>query len=415
MRAAARLAPPVPLQRREIRVLALLAIVAFAQGWTGTVITHTLAFTRETFGLDDHQISDVLALTRAFALLALAFSWWGDHRGRRLPLLVAFFLLPAANLATSFAGTVGSFAFAQSVARIGTIAIGALAVVVLAEEVRPMVRSYAVGLYVLVGSMGTGFGLLASSFAEASPEAWRWLFAVSSIPILALPLLIRHLDESAAFDADGVRPPLAAALGRGYGRRFWPLAGISFALAAFSGPAANFVLIRLENDLEWSALSAVLLLTLASSPGVVLGLLGGGRIADTVGRRPTEFAALFVGVSGGVLFYFSETGVILGIAIFVSTLGASAFGPAFASHRAELFPTSIRATAGAWVTNAAIFGGLAGFAGGRFLIEATSVPTTIAVLGGAVLASSTLIALLPETKGMHLDDVDVPLPQLPAV
>ena len=96
------LKPPVPLERREIRVLALLAIVALAQGWTGAVITHTLAFTRVTFDLSDSRISDILALTRAVALGALVFSWWGDNHGRRGPLLLAFFLVPTANLMTAF-------------------------------------------------------------------------------------------------------------------------------------------------------------------------------------------------------------------------------------------------------------------------------------------------------------------------
>ena len=120
MSALDHLKPPVPLERRELRVLALLAIVAFAQGWTGTVITHTLAFTRVTFGLSDAGISDVMAITRAVALSALVLSWWGDRHGRRGPLLLAFGILPTANLASAFAPDMLGFAALQSVARVGT-------------------------------------------------------------------------------------------------------------------------------------------------------------------------------------------------------------------------------------------------------------------------------------------------------
>ncbi|MCH7585955.1 MAG: hypothetical protein IH941_12490, partial [Acidobacteria bacterium] len=65
-------------------------------------------------------------------------------------------------------------------------------------------------------------------------------------------------------------------------------------------------------------------------------------------------------------------------------------------------PTEIRSTATAWIVNASIFGGLVGFAAGRFVVDAWGVPTTIAVLGGVLIVASSLIRLLPETKGLHL-------------
>ncbi len=116
------LAPPVPLTRREIGILALLAAAAFSQGWASNVFTHTLAYTRVTFGLSDQGIADIEAVVRATALLALLLSWWADRHGRRGPLLLAFLLIPAANLATAFAPSLPVFAALQGVARIGTIA-----------------------------------------------------------------------------------------------------------------------------------------------------------------------------------------------------------------------------------------------------------------------------------------------------
>jgi hypothetical protein len=52
------LAPPLPLARREIKILILLGLVAFSQGWAGNVLTHTLAFTRVTYDLSDAGIAD---------------------------------------------------------------------------------------------------------------------------------------------------------------------------------------------------------------------------------------------------------------------------------------------------------------------------------------------------------------------
>jgi len=392
------LRPSVPLTRREIGILALLATAAFSQGWASNVFTHTLAFTRVTFGLSDQGIADVEAVVRSTALIALLLSWWADRRGRRGPLLLAFLLIPAANLATAFAPSLAVFAGLQGVARIGTIALGALGLVMVAEEVNPAVRGYASATFALGLSMGTGFGLLIAPVAQTGDEAWRILFGISSLPLLLLPLLALRLRESRAF-RPGTRAPLTRALQGGLARYFWPMAGISFTVAAFTGPAAGFLNPRLVNDLAWGQGSASLLLVLASTPAVLLGLLGGGRAADVLGRRVTELVAAVLGVSGGIAVYFSEEGWVMALGVFFSILGASAFAPAFTAQRAELFPTEARATAGAWLVNAGIVGGLGGFLAGRFAIAAWGVPVTIAGLGGLLLASTALLALLPETKG----------------
>lgn len=394
--------PPQPISRREWVILGLFAVVALTQGWSGAVITHALPFAQEDFGWSDARVFDTLATVRAISLLALAFSWIGDTRGRRRPLLVAFVLLPAANLATALVADPLAFTGLQAVGRVGTIALGSLAVVVLSEEVSPAIRSYAIGIYALFGSLGTGLGLLVRPFADGADDGWRWLFAASALPLLAAPLLRSRLQESRAYVVPETRPPLAAVLRAPYRRNFWPLAGLAFAISAFTAPAANLALVRVENQLDWSAAAGSLLLAGASAPGVILGLLVGGRASDVWGRKPTEATGLVIGVIGGVAFYFVESSLLLGVSIFFANLGAFGIGPAFGSHRSELFPTEVRSTAAAWTVNASILGGLVGFAAGRFVVDAWGIPVTMAVLGGILLAASSLIALLPETKGLHL-------------
>lgn len=392
------LAPPARLTRREVGILTLLFLAAFSQGWASNVFTHALAYTRVTFGLSDQGIADVEAVIRATALLALVLSWRADRAGRRGPLLLAFFLIPAANLVTAFTGSLAAFAAFQGIARIGTIALGALGLVMVAEEVNPAIRGYASAVFALGLSMGTGFGLLLAPIAQTGDEAWRILFGISATPLVLLPLLAFRLRESRAFRA-GARAPLTFALRGGRARCFWPMAGLSFTVAAFTGPGAGFINPRLVNDLGWGQGSASVLLVLASTPAVILGLLGGGRAADLVGRRATELVSAVVGVAGGIAAYFSEEGWVIGLGVFLSILGASGFAPAFTAQRAELFPTEARATAGAWLVNAGILGGLAGFLIGRFVIGAWGVPVTIAALGGLLLASTALLLLLPETRG----------------
>jgi MFS family permease len=412
------LAPPQKISRREAVILGLFAIVALTQGWSGAAITHALPFAQDDFGWSDARVFDVLATVRAVSLLALALSWYGDHRGRRRPLLVAFVLLPLGNLATAIFADPLAFTGLQAMSRIGTIALGSLAIVVLSEEVEPAIRAYAIGIYAMFGSLGTGLGLLLRPLGDAGGDAWRILFVLSALPLLAAPFLRSRIGESRAYVQRVARPKLAAVARAPHGRRFWPMAGLAFAISAFTAPAANLALVRLENDLGWSAASASLLLALASAPGVAIGLLAGGRLSDIAGRRPAEAASLWIGVIGGVAFYFLESGLLMGLAIFVSTVGAFGAGPAFGSHRSELFPTEIRSTAAAWIVNASIGGGLVGFAAGRFVVDAWGVPTTIAVLGALLLVATSLILLLPETKGLHLSSSEAgtvpPIGAIPA-
>jgi len=396
------LRPPAPLERRELGILALFAVVAFTQGWTGTVITHALPFVREAFDLDDGDIFGLLSIVRAVALIGLLFSWWGDHRGRRTPLLVAFFMLGLFNLLTAFSPNFAAYIWLQAAARVGGAALAALSIVMIAEELNPAVRSYGLAIAALFASLGTGFGLLMRLLGETSPDGWRLLFGLSAIPMLALPLLAIRLRESRAFKQRDTRPPLREVFRAGMARYFWPMALLSMAVSAFTSPAANLALVRMESDLDWSAGAASLLLALTSAPGVTLGLLAGGRMADLIGRRPTEVISAFVGVGGGIVFYFSTTPWLMGVGIFVSMVGAFAFTPAFGAHRAELFPTRIRATAGAWLVNASITGGLLGFVAGRFVVDAWGIPLTIAFLGGILLLSTALVTLVPETRGIDL-------------
>ena len=125
-------------------------------------------------------------------------------------------------------------------------------------------------------------------------------------------------------------------------------------------------------------------------------------MADVVGRRWTQFVSIAIGVGGGIVFYQSANGWVMGAGITLSTLGAFAFAPAFAAHRSELFPTDVRATAAAWIVNAGIVGGLGGFAAGRFVVDAWGIPATITALGIVLLAASFVVFALPETRGMAL-------------
>lgn len=378
-----------------------MSLVGFVTGYGASSISHTLPFVRNSLDVSEGTMFLVFAVTRAVSLLGIVFAVAADRSGRREPFLVAFALVPVGNVLTGLVPHPLVFTLAQSITRIGVIAVAALAVVFLAEELTPGRRALGIGIYGVAGAMGAGLGLLVLPLAEAGSDVWRILFGATALGLLLLPLLNRFLGESRAYTRQSNAGNYADVLASGSGRYFYSLAGMAFFVAAFASPAFDFVLERLINDLEWSTSGARTMLIVFSGLGT-LGLIVGGRMADTIGRRTTCVVAIVLGVGGGVGFYFVSTGVLIGAAVFVGTLGATMLTPAFAALRSELFPTRIRATAAGMITNVAIVGALFGFIVGWLVVDSIGLPTTIAFLGVGLLASIYLVLQLPETQGKDL-------------
>ncbi len=386
---------------RDRRAIFLMSLVAFVSGYGASSISHTLPFARTALELSEGSMFWVFGITRAVSLLGLLFAVTADRGGRRGPFLVAFALIPSGNLLTGLLPHPVTFAVTQSLTRIGVVAVAALAIVILAEELTPGRRAFGIGLYALAGSMGAGVGLLILPLADTGDDMWRILFGFTALGLLVLPLLNRFLYESRAFARHTNAGSLAEVMASGAGPYFLLLAGVAFFIAAFASPAFDFVLERLINDLEWATRDATLMLVVFSGVGTV-GLLIGGRMADIVGRRLTTVIAIVLGVAGGVSFYFVETAPLLSAAVFVGTLGATMLTPAVAAHRAELFPTKIRATAAGMITNVAIVGSLFGFVLGATIVDSVGLPRTIGYLGIGLAAAAYMVMRLPETRGRDL-------------
>ncbi len=256
------LSPTETFTVSDRRIVFLLGIVAFVAGYAGAQMAHTLPFARLSLHLTEGTMALVFAGVRAASLLGVGFSIVADRRGRKLPLMAAYALLAAGSLLTAFVPVPAVYIVAQSGVRIGVVAIAGLGMVLLAEELTPGLRGYGMGLYGLAGSLGVGTGLLLLPLAERADEAWRILFALAGLSLLAIPLLLRFLPESRAFRT-GPAISFVSALRMGLSKHFWPLAGVSLFIAAFASPAFDFVLERLINDLGWQAGAARFLLIVA--------------------------------------------------------------------------------------------------------------------------------------------------------
>ncbi len=386
---------------RDRRALFLMSLVGLVVGYGAAMISSTIPFVRTALDLSEGGMFGVLAVTRALSLLGVAFAFAADREGRREPFLAAFALIPVGNLLTGLFPNPIIFTLTQSVTRIGVVAVAALSIVYLAEQLTPGRRAFGIGVYGVSGAMGGGLALLVLPFADTGDERWRLLFGFTALGVLVLPMLNRFLSESRAFVRTNTRVGYQAVMSSESAGYFWVLAGAAFLIAAFSGPAFDFVLERLITGLEWETRDAAMMLIVFSGLGTV-GLLVGGRIADVVGRRATMAVAIVIGLIGGVGFYFATTGVLIAASVFLGTLGATMLTPAFAATRTELFPTRLRATASGLITNTAIIGALLGFGVGRFIVDRIGLSQTILLLSVGLLVALWLVLQLPETKGKDL-------------
>lgn len=378
----------------------LLWLAGIAQGFVTVQAVNTVPFTRVTFGVTEAEMAGLLAWIRLAAVAALIFTIIGDRLGRKPPLLFAFSTMSLLGFATAFANSPLVFAALQSATRMAASAVALLAVVILAEQLRPGIRAYGISMYGAAASLGAGLGTLLLPIAERGDEAWRVLFAGGLLFLVMYPLLAKRLPESRIFHSREKLALREALFGSEAGA-FWLLAVLSFGAASFSAVAAGFVFERLIGQLGLSATTAVAI----SLGGGTLGGIGffvGGRAADTLGRRPTAIAAFVASGGGGLLLYWTDTIPLLVVGAFLAGLGAFAAVPALGSQRTELFDTSHRATATTLLNATGVFGAAAGLWLASQLIADVGLPRTVAGLSMALILAVIVQLLLPETRDRRL-------------
>ena len=144
----------------------------------------------------------------------------------------------------------------------------------------------------------------------------------------------------------------------GHGGRFWLLAASAFLLQLFTAPASQLMNEFLRDEEGFSALRITVFSLLTNTPGGI-GLVIGGRLADTRGRRIVGAVGVIAGtlltvamvlLGGWPMWVLSVAGAICG-AMVVPALGV--YGP-------ELFPTSLRGRANGGISILGVTGSVLG-------------------------------------------------------
>ncbi len=390
--------PPARLDPKTTRALTALAVLAFVDGYLGTVLTQTATFAAREFGASDRALGVALAVVRADVALAFVLVTLADRRGRRRLLLGCTAAGCALTVAGAAAPSLAWLAGSQVVSRGFVTAAVILLAVVAAEEVPAGSRAYSFGILVLTAALGAGLcaGLL--TLADLGPGAWRTLYLVPVLGLITLVPVGRKLPESRRFTAAHATATL-----RGHGWRLWLLAGSRFLLNLFLVPATQYQNQFLRAERGFSGAKISLFVIGTNTPGGI-GVVAGGRLADVRGRRIVAGVGLLGGVGATVTLYSTQGWPMWTAAVAASVIGAAVL-PALGVYGPELFPTSLRGRANGLLYVSDRLGGASGLLTVGFLagpLGTLGRPLALLALG-PLLLSVIVLTLFPETAGVELE------------
>ena len=142
-------------------------------------------------------------------------------------------------------------------------------------------------------------------------------------------------------------------------RRFVPL----LLLALFGAPASGFHNEFLRDERGFDG-GGIAIFTLVTSTPIGLGVLVGGYLAESWGRRPVAAIGLIAGSIGAVLS-FVLAGPPMWIAKLLGNIVGAIAVPAMAVYGPELFGTHDRGRANALIVTAGVIGSAIGLVSRR--------------------------------------------------
>jgi MFS family permease len=405
-------AAPEPIPAARAASVAAISAALLVVGYAGSLFTQALDFLAASYGASDADLGVALALTRVGTLFALLGAALADRRGRRRVLLAAVAGASAAAGASALAPNLAAFTACQVVVRGCVQVAGVVGFVAVTEEAPESSRAFLLALAGMASGAGFAVGAALLPVADLAPGAWRALFAVAGLGLLALPDLARRLSETERYRALGARAAAARSselLDPTYGGRFALVAAVVFLLALFGTPSLQFTNRYLQEVRGFSAADVLLLRAVTQGLPALVAIVVGGRLAETAGRRPVAARGALVLAVATAAFFLGD-GALLWLGMLVGTVAGAASGPALTAFNTELFPTEVRGRAG----GALLVVGVAGSVAGLLLVGSLAAPLghvgrAVAVTTAApILVALALVPRLPEGRGRALDELSPP-------
>jgi MFS family permease len=402
--------PPAAFTERQVALIATVSLAGAMAAFASALFGQNADSIAKTYNISDAGLSQALAVTRGGVLLALVAAALADRLGRRRVLIGTLVVLAAANAVSALAPTIATFTIAQTVVRAAVnaaVVVGGIAVI---EEAPESARAYAVAMLALASGAGFALSVILLPTAGFGPDGWRLAFGFSALTILLVPIIARNLTETTRFTSLTRRTERRGSLrevARGaYGGRFVLLAFVAFLTNVFSAPSAQLTNRYLADVRGFSSSGIALLRAVTNGVPGLFGILLGGRLAETRGRRPVASIGLLIATLLSVMFFLTS-GVALWIASTLMIVAAASTTLAVGTMDAELFPTEARGTSNAMLIVAGVTGSVVGLlVAGWLSAPLGGLGNAIAICGIApLLAAVFLLPRLPESGGRALDDV----------
>lgn len=403
---------PTTLSRYHKILFALLCTATVFEGFDTKLSNLLLPLLGDEFGAGPAELGKALSVLGFGAVVAFPVIRLADRVGRRPMMLVAVGGYALLTLLTAFSESLAQFAAVQFFAKTLLVTQLALGYVILSEELPAHLRGRANGLLGAFASVGAALPAVFLAPLEATELGWRGLFLLGAFPLLLMPAFWRILRETPAFvarkpGADSFRAHVATLLSPGLRRRFAGAALLWFTVNFSSMCTMFFFSYYAFNERGWTATDLQIVVP-AAVPFAFIGYVAGGRMADLVGRRAAAATFLLLATLVANIGYRAEGWWVIA-GSWVALQALQGIWPIANTITAELFPTEVRASAGAFAHN--LLGRMA------LVIGPPIVGSLAAALGStgdavALLSLSNLVLvplalwLVPETRGAELVSTD---------
>jgi MFS family permease len=382
---------------REVGVLGAVA-VAVAVGF-GIVAPAIPVFARE-FGVGRTAAGAVIS---AFAFARLVFALAGgrlvDRFGERLILAVGIGIVAVSSALAGLSQSYGQLLALRGIGGVGSAMFSIAAISLVLRVAGPEQRGRATGVFqggfLLGGVAGPPLGGVVASWSIRAPF-FLYAGTLAVAGGIAMVYLARaEMAEKAAGDAAPLRrttlpeamrqQPYRAALTSNFGVG-WTLFGVRSSLLPL------FVVEAMQRDLAWAGYG---LFVSAAAQAVLL--LPGGRITDTVGRRPAMLwgTALAVASCGLLAVSASLPAYLMAMVLFGA--GFALLSPASAAVVGDV-AGGRGGTVVAGYQMAADIGAVIGPLAAGWLADNVSYGVAWGVSGGVLALGLVMAAVMPETR-----------------
>ena len=188
----------VPLNGFHIKIAGLTFGAHFTEGYALGTIGYALASLNRQMPLDAFWMGMIgsSALMGIF-LGSLVFGWLSDKLGRQKIFLLSFLIITAAAFAQFYVTSPAELCVLRVLIGIGMGGDFAVGHAILAEFSPRKHRGTLLGSFSVVWTVGyVVANVLGMQYANASPDAWRWLLASAGVPALIVLLLRMGTPES---------------------------------------------------------------------------------------------------------------------------------------------------------------------------------------------------------------------------